>query len=220
MPQRILIAICIAAASFAVAAPALAASVSVQAPATAEAGKAVDVVYSGLADAPGTLDPNGPGGRDMTLRTFYERGAASCAATSAEQRLRRESKFDGNQFIQTPAPFNLTSSVQFPASGAYRFCAYLEVGQSGDVEPPAALAEAVVQVGAAPIPCVVPKIRGLSLTSATSRLRASGCALGKVSKPKRVSRKAKLVVRSQSVEPDVRLATGFKVNVVLKVKKK
>jgi len=80
--------------------------------------------------------------------------------------------------------------------------------------------EAVVQVGAAPIPCTVPKITGLSLVTATSRLKAAGCALGKVSRPKKVPKKAKLVVRSQSVEKDVRLATGFKINVVLKVKKK
>lgn len=219
--QRHLIVVLTACAAFALSGgSAIAASVTVQAPAAAEAGKPVEIVYSGLADGAGTLDPNGPGGPDMMLRTYFERDLDACAPTSAAQRARPESKFDGTQFIQTPSPFNVTSRVQFPNPGTYRFCAYLEVGQAGDTAPPATLAEAVVQVGAAPIPCTVPKLANLSLATATSKLKTAGCALGKVSKPRKVPKKAKLVVKSQSVTPNVTLATGTKVNVVLQVKRK
>ena len=61
-------------------------------------------------------------------------------------------------FVESPAPFSLTSTVVFEQAGNYRFCAYLEVGLTNDTQPPAAFAEAVLRVGGPPIPCTVPKV--------------------------------------------------------------
>lgn len=219
MRSQFLSAACAAAVTLAAAPPALAApSVTVQAPASTTPETRIDVVYSGIADAPGTADPNGPGGQDMMLRAFYELNAASCAPTAAAQRARAKSTVDGQPFIQTPAPFSFTSTVAFPGPGAYRFCAYLEIGQDGSAAPPAAFSEAVVQVVAAPVPCSVPRLTGLTLTAATAKLRAAGCSLGKVTKPRRAGRK-KLVVRSQDKPSGARFEPGAKVGLVMRVKK-
>ncbi len=207
------------AATFALAAPAGAATLSIEIPNGSEINKPVNITYAGFADAPGTTDITGTG-PNMQLRTFYQKDAASCQGTSAAQRTWPNSKFDGDMFVESPAPFSLTSTVVFEQAGNYRFCAYLEVGLTNDTQPPAAFAEAVLRVGAPPIPCTVPKVKGLTLASATKKLKTAGCTLGKVSKPKKVSKKAKLIVRSQSVEPTVVLAPAFKVNLVLKVKPK
>lgn len=219
--RRILSAACAAIAGGLLAAvPAGAATLAVQVPANAEIDKPANIVYSGMADAAGTVEVTGSG-QNMTLRTFYVKGGGvSCSPTSAEQRARPDSKFDGDQFVESPAPYSLTSTITFAERGTYKFCAYLEIGQANDTSPPAAFAEAVLTVGGPPIPCVVPKLGGLSLVSATAKLKAAGCALGKVSKPRKVAKKAKLVVRSQSVAPEVKLGSGFKINVVLKVKGK
>ena len=215
--RRILSATCAAlAATFAVAAPAWASTMTIEIPNGAEISKPVNVTYAGVADAPGTTEITGTG-PNMQLRTFLQRDGA-CQPTSAAQRVAPGSKFDGDTFVESPAPFSLTSTIVFEQAGTYRICAYLEVGLSNDTLPPAAFAEAVLKVGAPPTPCTVPKVRGLSLASATKKLKAAGCTLGKVSKPKRVSKRAKLIVRSQSVEPSVVLAPSFKVNLVLKVK--
>lgn len=218
--SRIISASCLALiACLGVASPANAASVTVQVPASAEIGKTTSITYAGVADSAGTAELTGTG-QNMQLRTFYQRDAAACQPTSSAQRTAPGSKFDGDMFVESPAPFSLTSTTIFDTAGTYRVCAYLEVGLTNDTSPPAAFGEAVLRVGAPPIPCTVPKVSGLTLASATKKLKAAGCAVGKVSKPKKVSKKAKLVVRSQSVEPSVVLASGFKVNLVLKVKKK
>lgn len=218
--RRILSAVCVAlVAALVVVAPAGASTLSVQIPASSEIGKAVTITYAGVADAPGTTDVTGTG-PNMQLRTFYQRDAASCQPTSASQRTWPGSKFDGDMFIESPAPFSLTSTITFDTAGNYRICAYLETGLTNDGNPPDAFGEAVLRVGAPPLPCTVPKVSGLTLATATKKLKTAGCNVGKVSKPKKVSKKAKLVVRSQSVEASVVLAPGFKVNLVLKAKKK
>jgi hypothetical protein len=61
--------------------------------------------------------------------------------------------------------------------------------------------------------CVVPRLRGLSLTAAKSRLRAAHCRLGRVRSPR--TRHGGLVVTSQSVPAGRRLARGSRVNVSL-----
>ena len=221
MRQRTLpVMLCAAVAALLVlAAPALATStLSIQVPASATIGKPADIVYSGFADAPGTAELTGTG-ENMTLRTFYELGGISCEVTDAQERGRSTAKFDGNQYIQSPAPYSLTSSVQFPSEGTYLFCAYLEIGQSGDTAPPAVAAQATVQVTGPPIPCTVPRLVGLTLDSATKKLKTSGCQLGKVTKPKKW-KGLKLVVKTQNIAPSVRAANGTKVNLVLAKRKR
>jgi hypothetical protein len=216
MRNRIISASCaLLGASLLAAAPALAnPSVSVQVPASASPNTVVNVVYSGVADTgPVAVTESA----SMTLLVFYERNAASCAATAAAQRASAGSQFDAQQFIEAPAPFSFTSTLQFAAAGAYRFCAYLETNPAVDTAAPAAFAQAVLQVGA-PTPCTVPQLSNLTLAAATKKLTSAGCALGKVTKPKRAGRK-KLVVRSQSEPAGTALGLGAKVNLTLKVKK-
>lgn len=218
--RRTLSAVCVAlVAALVVVAPAGASTLSIEIPTSSEIAKGVTITYAGMADAPGTTDVTGTG-PNMQLRTFYQRDAAACQPTSAGQRTWPGSKFDGDMFIESPAPFSLTSTITFETAGNYRICAYLETGLTNDTKPPDAFAEALLRVGAPPLPCTVPKVSGLSLASATKKLKTAGCNVGKVSKPKKVSKKAKVVVRSQSVAPSVVLAPGFKVNLVLKAKKK
>lgn len=213
-------AIATVAAIAAVPASASAASVGILGPAGVVVEKPVDVKYQGVADAPGTAVLHGVG-PNMMLRVYYERDGKTCEPTSAAEKAKPNVKLDGTQWIESsneaPQSFDLTSKVVFNDPGAYRFCAYLEVGLTAENEPPAAFSEAVINVARKPIPCTVPKMTNLTLATATKKLIDNGCSLGKVSKPKR-SAKKKLVVRSQSVEPQVVLATGSKINLVLKVK--
>ncbi len=197
----------------AVAAP----SITIQAPATAAANTDVNLTYSGLAEAP-TADATGA----MLFHSFYELGAANCAPTAAAQRARPNSKFEGQQYTSAPAPtpFSYTSTLFFPQEGTYRVCAYLGVYPVDENAAPASLAEAVVQVGAASTPCVVPNVRGLTLKSATARLKVAGCVVGRVFKPSRVPKKRTLIVKSQSVKADVMVAAKSKVNLTLRLKKK
>ena len=205
-------------AALAGAAPALASSVTITAPATTPADMTINVVYSGSADAPGTSDVTGSGD-NMSLRTFFEPGASSCAGTSAEEKARPKAQFDGNNFIISPAPYSLTSTATFTTPAIYRVCAYLEIGLNGDTSPPVAFADTVINVGNAPIPCTVPKVTGLTLAAATKKLKTAGCAVGKVKKPKKTGKKV-LVVKSQDVSATVVFEAGRKVNLVLKVKPK
>ncbi len=219
--SRLLIGACTVLASLVVAAPALATStLTVQAPARTEPDKAIDVTFSGFADAPGTAAVDGTGA-NMTLRTWTERNASNCEATAAAQSTRPDAKFAGTGFIESPAPYTLTSTVLFAANGAYRICAYLEVGQTADAAantgPPAAFSETVVQVGDPPPPCTVPALSGITVAAATKRLKSAGCALGTVKKPRKTGRKT-LVVKSQSKSSGTRLEAGAKINVVLKIK--
>lgn len=198
------------------AAPALASSVTITAPATAGADSLVNIVYSGTADAPGTSDVTGTGD-NMSLRTFFEPDATSCAGTSAEEKARPKALFDGNNFIISPAPYSLTSTATFSTQANYRICAYLEIGLNGDTSPPVAFADAVITIGDAPIPCTVPSVTGLSLASATKKLKAAGCAVGTVKKPKKWKNK-KLVVNQQSKPKGTPGLNGMRVNLVLIVK--
>ena len=205
-------------AALAGAAPALASSVTITAPATAATDMLFNVVYSGSADAPGTSDVTGTGD-NMSLRTFFEPGASSCGATSAEEKARPKAQFDGNNFIISPAPYSLTSTATFTTPAIYRVCAYLEIGLNGDTSPPVAFADTVINVGDAPIPCTVPSVTGLSLVSATKKLKTAGCAVGKVTKPKKSAKKT-LIVKSQSRPAGAPGVNGTKINLVLKVKSK
>jgi PKD repeat protein len=72
------------------------------------------------------------------------------------------------------------------------------------------------------IHCVVPKLKGLSLSKARRKLAHAHCTLGKVKKPKtRKSAKKKptLVVARQSPAAGKQLASGSRVNVTLAAKK-
>ena len=189
---------------------------TISAPATAASDMTINVVYSGSADAPGTADVTGTG-ENMSLRTFFEPNALNCAPTSAEEQARPKAQFDGNSYIVSPAPYSLTSAATFTVPANYRVCAYLEIGLNGDTTAPVAFADTVINVGDAPIPCTVPSVTGLSLAAATKKLKTAGCAVGKVTKPKK-SAKKKLVVKSQSRPAGAPGVNGTKINLVLKVK--
>jgi PKD repeat protein len=65
--------------------------------------------------------------------------------------------------------------------------------------------------------CVVPKLKGKSLSRATSLLKAAHCALGKVKKPKarKHHKLGKLVVKSSSPGAGASKPAGTKVNLTL-----
>ena len=64
--------------------------------------------------------------------------------------------------------------------------------------------------------CRVPRLIGLSLTQATSRLKHAQCGLGKVTRPPRRTLKGRrLVVRSQALKPGATRASGQPVGVTL-----
>ena len=219
-PRAITAAFATVAALAAVPASASAASVGIVGPAGAVVDRLAPVKYQGIADAPGTAVIHGTG-PNMMLRVYYEKDGKTCEPTSAAQKAKANVKLDGTQWIESsneaPQAFDLTSNIAFAEPGAYRFCAYLEIDIINESLPPAAFNEAVITVARKQIPCTVPKMANLTLATATKKLLDAGCSLGKVSKPKK-SAKKKLVVRSQSVEPQVVLQTGSKINLVLKVK--
>ena len=66
--------------------------------------------------------------------------------------------------------------------------------------------------------CTVPNLKNLTLAKAKARLKAKGCATGKVKKPKGV--KKGLVVRKQSRKSGAKLKRGTKVNLTLGKKPK
>ena len=72
--------------------------------------------------------------------------------------------------------------------------------------------------GTAATKCTVPNVRNLTLAKARSRLKAKGCAAGKVKKPKGSSKG--LVVRKQSRKAGSKVKRGTKVNLTLARKKK
>ena len=155
-----------------------------------------------------------------SIRMYYQKNAANCAATSAEQKGRAGSIFDGWQVFNEPAPFSLISNLTFAEGGKYRFCAYLEDGQANEAAPPVASAQAVIDVTGPKIPCTVPNLRGLTLTQATAKLLNTGCKLGKVTKPKKAG-KRKLVVADTSPPARVRgLTYGTKINLTMRIVKK
>ena len=196
-------------ASNALAAPTL----SVQAPTTAQVvGAPVGITYTGVTEV------SGDAAAYMTLWSYYVRSASTCAPTVAAERAAPNAQFDTEQYLEAPGPFNLTSTVRFPADGAYLFCAFLQGAGAADGDLPSATANTVVQVGPASADgCTVPNVVGLSLTSATQKLVAANCLAGKVTKPKKAGKK-KLVVKSQSKPAGTKLALRAKVNLVLKVK--
>ncbi len=72
---------------------------------------------------------------------------------------------------------------------------------------------------AAAVRCVVPDVKGKSLTAARKALTAAHCAAGKVTRPKRVPKGAKLVVSKQT-KAGSKLADGAKVPLTLRAKPK
>lgn len=191
-------------------------SISIKAPASTTANTDVNLTYSGVAESDGTAEGA------MVFHSFYEIGAAGCAPTVAAQRSRPAAKYDGQQYVSapTPTPFSIESVLAFPSEGSFRVCVYLSKYPVDENAAPAATTEAVVQVGRGAGPCVVPNVRGLSLKTATNRLKVAGCVLGRVFKPSRVPKKRTLIVKSQSVKPDLMVASGSKVNVTMKLKPK
>lgn len=68
------------------------------------------------------------------------------------------------------------------------------------------------------IDCEVPKLTGLTLTKAKKRLRAAGCGIGKITRPKKRPRGKgfKLVVKKASERPGTVRAEGTRIRLTLK----
>ena len=72
------------------------------------------------------------------------------------------------------------------------------------------------------IHCVVPKLKGLSLSATRTKLSKAHCKLGKVKKPKlkKSAKKPTLVVARQSPAANTTHPSGTAVNVTLGIKQK
>ncbi len=115
-------------------------------------------------------------------------------------------KVDGGQFTETV-------NAKIGTVGAYLVCAYAEYPTTESV--PEAVASSPISVGTHPPParCVVPKLKGTTLTQATRLLSRAHCRLGRVTRPKR--HKHKLVVVSQNPGAKKTLHSGTKVSLRL-----
>jgi hypothetical protein len=63
--------------------------------------------------------------------------------------------------------------------------------------------------------CTVPKLKGLPLKAATKALKKSGCAIGRVIKPRHIARHAKLVVRRANPSTGATAAKHTKIKLTL-----
>jgi hypothetical protein len=65
--------------------------------------------------------------------------------------------------------------------------------------------------------CVVPQLAGIMLKAAKKRIRAAGCTVGNVARPKprKDAKRHRLIVRSSNPSPGTTLALGGKVNLRL-----
>jgi hypothetical protein len=68
--------------------------------------------------------------------------------------------------------------------------------------------------------CIVPRLKGKTLSQARALLMNANCRLGKVTKPTHSKRHAVLIVGSQSVAPGRQLARGSAIRVTLVARKK
>ena len=185
-------------------------------PATNAAKTDINIVYAGSADA----SDQGATGAVM-LHSFYAKDAADCAPTVAAQRGRGGSNFEGQQYVSAPGPTLLVHVAAVPGRGGHLPDLHLPQRLSGRREcDPISAAQAVLKVGAASTPCVVPNVKGQTLKAATRRLKVAGCVVGRVFKPSRVPKKRTLIVKSQSVKADVMVAAGSKINLTMRLKAK
>lgn len=100
---------------------------------------------------------------------------------------------------------------QFWAPARYRLCGYLTVGN--DQQTRATATGEISVVGTVAEQCKVPRVLGLTLAKAKTKLLDAGCRLGSVAK--KHSRKKKNTVISQSPKAGKAQKAGTKIDVVL-----
>jgi Bacterial Ig-like domain (group 3) len=126
-----------------------------------------------------------------------------------------------------------TCNATFATAGQYVVQAIFNPASSG-VQSPSSSPSVSLSVQSAPAPstptpgkpsvspspgstkgCVVPGMKGLTLTQAKRALKLADCRLGKARQPKRVPRNHVLHVSAQSVKRGARLPALFPINVTL-----
>jgi hypothetical protein len=122
----------------------------------------------------------------------------------------------------TPGPHTVTVTATMDDSGqtisAHRS---INITAASNTTPPVTPVTPVVTTTTPAVQCVVPRLKGLSLSDARKKLSRAHCKLGKVKKPrlKKSQRKLKLIVSGQSQKVANHLANGTAVNVTLAPKK-
>ena len=206
-----------------IAAPGGAVYVTVKLSGSSDAGSAyLDLYYqAGQADCAATTDSE---------RTVVD--ATGASATGSFPSL-------SNGGTVGQGPFDTTDQHRFLDAQTYRLCAYMTPNSGGgDAGTPDAAATAILTVSGpssstgstspgttttastgSTTPatthaarCVVPRLAGRTLASATRALKAAGCRLGRVRRVHARTSRRGLVV-SQSPAPGRRLSAGAKVNV-------
>jgi hypothetical protein len=116
----------------------------------------------------------------------------------------------GLTWLRGTTPVSTASAYKIVAADAGR-----PLRCRADASNPAGTKSSLSVVRNVPPQCVVPALKGKTLTKARAALRKAHCRLGTVKKP---HTHAKLVVSKQSPKPGVKRVYGTKVNVTLKKK--
>jgi len=169
-----------------------------------------------LTTAPPVLAPNVTGtlavsGTSEAPRSLYVKyrpsGGAACAPSPSTD---SGSAFDVYGESVNGA-FSFRQTVKFDRAGSYLFCVWLRE-DSSDVDPiggtPAAFTVTVRSV----VRCRVPRVVGLRLATARSRIRRANCAVGRIRRTRssRVGR-----VLGQSPRPGARRPRGTRVDLLV-----
>jgi subtilisin family serine protease len=196
-------------------------------------GKTVTGGRLNVADALDALSPppGGPPAPDTAITSVPTSGTTSTSAQFAFARsgdvyaTSFECQLDGGAFQACASPagyavgvgahtFAVRARSKFgvadptPASVAWTVVAQTPPGDGGNTPPPPPPASRR---------CVVPRLKGLSLTRAKAKLRAAHCALGRVTKPRarRGHRLPPLVVKSSKPGAHATGADGMRVALTL-----
>ena len=165
----------------------------------ATAGETATLTYTG------TLDQR-DGSAVATLRSFAQPGAVACAASVDEMRARVSATLVHALDVNEYGPYSKVGEHVFDEAGSYTLCLYLQdFGAPG--EGVVATATSALSVATS---CDPPRLKGLTLAQAKRELADADCKLGKVTKPRRVPRRSKLVVKRQSGNDPVNIVLALK----------
>jgi hypothetical protein len=159
----------------------------------AKVGVTTTLTYTGVVDAGGGVLKTG----DLlgVIRAYAQPGDVGCAATIDEMIARVAAEqlhvsIDVNDF----GPFSKVGEHVFDEAGKYTLCVYLRDYASSS-QGAVVTATSSLTVASA---CKPPRLKGLTLAQAKRELADADCKLGKVTKPRRVPKGTRLVVKSQS----------------------
>jgi hypothetical protein len=184
-------------------------SLAIQSPSKGALGKSLVITYSGVSEP--------VEGAETLLAAYRELDGVDCAPNAYEQSKRLYARRAGSS--RPPAgPFSLEQPITFMATGVWRICAYLTNSAGWADAPPVAFATSTITIAPAQSTssksCVVPQLRGLTVSKARAALKRRGCALGRV-KRTRGARGGSGVVVKQEFKAGTRLPRGRPIDITV-----